>query len=47
MTDPQNSPYGRIAILGAGAWGSALAVAAHASGRQVTLWVREPGCWRR
>ena len=35
-------PYARIAVLGAGAWGSALALAAHAAGRQVTLWVREP-----
>jgi glycerol-3-phosphate dehydrogenase (NAD(P)+) len=30
-----------IAVLGAGAWGTALAMAAHAAGRQVTLWVRE------
>src|SRR3954467_6619055 len=30
-----------IAILGAGAWGTALALAAHGAGRQVTLWVRE------
>ncbi len=30
-----------IAILGAGAWGTALALAAHAAGRQTTLWVRE------
>ena len=30
-----------IAVLGAGAWGTALALAAHAAGRQTTLWVRE------
>ena len=30
-----------IAVLGAGAWGTALALAAHGAGRQVTLWVRE------
>lgn len=30
----------RIGILGAGAWGTALAVAAHRAGRQVTLWAR-------
>src|SRR3954463_15058169 len=29
-----------IAILGAGAWGTALALATHAAGRQTTLWVR-------
>jgi glycerol-3-phosphate dehydrogenase (NAD(P)+) len=37
-----NSPYSHIAVLGAGAWGTALAVAAHTAGRRVTLWVREP-----
>ncbi|RZL05049.1 MAG: glycerol-3-phosphate acyltransferase, partial [Rubrivivax sp.] len=35
------SPYSRIAVLGAGAWGTALALAAHTAGRSVTLWVRE------
>jgi glycerol-3-phosphate dehydrogenase (NAD(P)+) len=34
-------PYSRIAILGGGAWGTALAVAAHAAGRTTTLWARE------
>lgn len=33
--------YSHIAVLGAGAWGTALALAAHAAGRKVTLWVRE------
>ena len=30
----------RIAILGAGAWGTALALAARRAGREVTLWAR-------
>jgi glycerol-3-phosphate dehydrogenase (NAD(P)+) len=30
-----------IAVLGAGAWGTALALAAHTAGRATTLWVRE------
>lgn len=32
----------RIAVLGAGAWGTALALAAARAGRQVTLWCRRP-----
>ncbi|PZW45118.1 glycerol-3-phosphate dehydrogenase (NAD(P)+) [Humitalea rosea] len=31
-----------IAIIGAGAWGTALAIQAHRAGRRVTLWVRDP-----
>jgi len=31
-----------IGILGGGAWGTALAVAARRAGRKVTLWAREP-----
>src|SRR5215472_10987944 len=34
-------PFSHIAVLGAGAWGTALALAARAAGRTVTLWVRE------
>lgn len=34
--------YDRIAIVGAGAWGTALALVAAEAGRQVTLWAREP-----
>jgi glycerol-3-phosphate dehydrogenase (NAD(P)+) len=30
-----------IGVLGAGAWGTALGLAAHAAGRRTTLWVRE------
>jgi glycerol-3-phosphate dehydrogenase (NAD(P)+) len=33
--------FSHIAILGAGGWGTALALAAHAASRKVTLWVRE------
>jgi glycerol-3-phosphate dehydrogenase (NAD(P)+) len=34
-------PYSRIAVLGAGAWGSALALTALAAKRDTILWVRE------
>lgn len=34
--------FDRISVLGAGAWGSALANAAARAGRQVTLWARDP-----
>ncbi len=33
--------FPHIAVLGAGAWGTALALAAHGAGRRTTLWVRE------
>lgn len=33
--------FSHIAVVGAGAWGTALALAAHTAGREVTLWVRE------
>lgn len=32
----------RIAVIGAGAWGLALAIQAHRAGRRVTLWARNP-----
>ena len=35
------APYERIAVLGAGAWGTALALAALAAARKTTLWIRE------
>ena len=35
------SPYSRIAVLGGGAWGTALAVAAVNAGRDTILWARE------
>jgi len=34
-------PFDHIAVLGAGAWGTALAMAALAAGRKTSLWVRE------
>ncbi len=34
-------PFSRIAVLGAGAWGTALAAVAAHAGRQVTLWGRD------
>jgi glycerol-3-phosphate dehydrogenase (NAD(P)+) len=34
-------PYSRIAVLGGGAWGTALAIAAIAAGRDTVLWARE------
>jgi len=40
MSDAHNA-FARIAILGAGAWGTALALATHMAGRQTILWVRE------
>jgi glycerol-3-phosphate dehydrogenase (NAD(P)+) len=39
MSEPK--PYSHIAVLGAGAWGTALALTALAAGRQTTLWARE------
>ncbi|MBB4286575.1 NAD(P)H-dependent glycerol-3-phosphate dehydrogenase [Roseospira goensis] len=36
------APLDRIGILGAGAWGTALAATARRAGRGVTLWAREP-----
>jgi glycerol-3-phosphate dehydrogenase (NAD(P)+) len=35
-------PYAHVAVVGAGAWGTALAAVAANAGRQVTLWAREP-----
>jgi len=35
------SSFSHIAVLGAGAWGTALALAARSARRDVTLWVRE------
>ncbi|MDO9127989.1 MAG: 3-hydroxyacyl-CoA dehydrogenase NAD-binding domain-containing protein, partial [Parvibaculum sp.] len=33
--------YEKIAVVGAGAWGTALAQVAASAGREVTLWARE------
>jgi glycerol-3-phosphate dehydrogenase (NAD(P)+) len=35
-------PYARVAVVGAGAWGTALASVAANAGREVILWAREP-----
>src|SRR6267142_3359558 len=35
------APFSHIAVLGAGAWGTALALAALTAGRKTSLWVRE------
>ena len=34
-------PYGHVGVVGAGAWGAALAVVAAQSGRRVTVWARD------
>src|SRR5713101_884715 len=36
------SMMNRIAVIGAGAWGTALALAARRAGRDVLLWARDP-----
>ncbi|MGA7711940.1 MAG: NAD(P)H-dependent glycerol-3-phosphate dehydrogenase [Rhizomicrobium sp.] len=43
MTEkPQKTiPYQKIGVIGAGAWGTALALIAARAGRRVTLWARE------
>ena len=40
--DQGAEPYQHIGILGAGAWGTALAVVAARAGRSVILWARDP-----
>lgn len=37
----QTRPYSRIAVIGAGAWGTALAAVARRAGRDVTIWGRD------
>src|SRR5262249_3188994 len=34
-------PYGHVGVVGAGAWGTGLAVVAAQSGRGVTVWARD------
>lgn len=41
MAGAEPRPFGRVAIVGAGAWGTALALTAHRAGRAVSLWARE------
>ena len=40
-TSGNPNPYQHIGIVGAGAWGTALAVVAAQAGRKVTLWARD------
>src|SRR5438045_634325 len=39
---PEQMAFDRITVLGAGAWGTALANVAARAGRRVTLWARDP-----
>jgi glycerol-3-phosphate dehydrogenase (NAD(P)+) len=41
MTRP-SQPIQRLAVIGGGAWGTALAASARRAGRAVSLWAREP-----
>jgi glycerol-3-phosphate dehydrogenase (NAD(P)+) len=49
MTENLNitKAYSKIGVIGAGAWGTALAYAAAQAGRTVTLWAREPDVIRQ
>lgn len=38
----KSQPFQHVGIIGAGAWGTALALTAYRAGRHVTLWAREP-----
>ncbi|MGH6890542.1 MAG: NAD(P)H-dependent glycerol-3-phosphate dehydrogenase [Rhizomicrobium sp.] len=42
LSDAEQSPYPHIGIVGAGAWGMALAHVAAKAGRAVTVWSRRP-----
>jgi glycerol-3-phosphate dehydrogenase (NAD(P)+) len=42
MTIAAENAFGTIAVLGAGAWGTALALTASRAGRRVTLWEPDP-----
>jgi glycerol-3-phosphate dehydrogenase (NAD(P)+) len=42
MPETDHRPYDSIGVIGAGAWGTALACVAAAGGRSVRLWAREP-----
>ncbi|TRD23068.1 NAD(P)H-dependent glycerol-3-phosphate dehydrogenase [Palleronia caenipelagi] len=39
--DDSALPYGHITVIGAGAWGTALAAVARRAGREVTIWGRD------
>ena len=44
MAETTSAPtsYGTIGVIGAGAWGTALAIQAARAGRSVALWARDP-----
>jgi glycerol-3-phosphate dehydrogenase (NAD(P)+) len=42
MTTIPVRPFDRVAVIGAGAWGTAIALAACRAGRAVVLWMRDP-----
>lgn len=42
MSDPSGDGAGHVAVIGAGAWGTALAIVASRAGARVTLWARDP-----
>jgi glycerol-3-phosphate dehydrogenase (NAD(P)+) len=42
LNNGKTEPLGRVAILGAGSWGTALAVSVAHTGHEVTLWARNP-----
>ena len=42
MPESGEKNYSRVGVIGAGAWGTALALVAASAGRQVSLWAREP-----
>ncbi|PHK94266.1 glycerol-3-phosphate dehydrogenase [Pseudoroseomonas rhizosphaerae] len=39
LHDP--TPFSHVAVIGGGAWGTALALTAHRAGRSTSLWIRE------
>ncbi|MAM62797.1 NAD(P)H-dependent glycerol-3-phosphate dehydrogenase [Maritimibacter sp. UBA3975] len=39
---PSSAPYARVAVIGAGSWGTALATVLARNGRDVALWSRRP-----
>jgi glycerol-3-phosphate dehydrogenase (NAD(P)+) len=42
QTSSSTGPYGSVGVIGAGAWGTSLALTAARAGRSVRLWAREP-----
>ena len=42
VASPDAKPFERVAVIGAGAWGTALALLARRAGRACTLWAHQP-----